>query len=250
MEQLQQELKNIKQNILFLLIGLFWFWWILFWINYYLNKYYVDLYKQKKQEIKNINRKIDKYKNKINSLLQWQELNKIKNMENLFDIYFKNRFLTLPKVLVLEFLEEILPPNVKIWNTLSIGKDFSINLNLYAKDTKQLNDLYAKLQYYQKLWLFDVKWFNTIELKKWNKKYNLILGQNVKYLYKTNISLSLNYKNLLKYYSVLFNNEKISKILNQNNIDPLKIPNNITVNDIIKLHKLYNKLFKHEKITE
>jgi len=244
---IKDEIKTLK-NILYLVIGIsILFWWAAFAFNQYLTHIYKEKIKIEKEKWRRLQNEINSFQKKIDDLLQWRNLTKIKKMEEIYNIYFQSRFKILPKELILELLEEILPQNAKISNNIKIWKDTSLSLTLRTTDIQGLDTLYNKFQYYSSiLKLFTITWFDTIELKEWNKKIVWILW-NVPYAYKTTIKLKLNYDNIRKYYSLIYKPDtsykEFSDIFWPDLIEPNNIPDNINISDILELHKLYEKKY-------
>jgi len=250
--EVKKEITFLKILIVILVIILILFWWSAFFFNQYIS----DIYnKQIKKELIIWNQyqsKINIKVKKISDLLKWKDLAKIKGMQSLYNIYFKTRYQTLPKELILEILEEILPPNAKIWDDIRISNKANVALTLYTTNLQGLDVLYNKFKYYSDvLKLLSIKWFNTITLNKNNIAIRSIVQSNSKYVYKTTIQLQLNNENLIKYYSLLYhptkNYEVLKSIYWPDLIEPSKIPSNITINDSIKLHELYEKKYNISK---
>jgi len=247
-EQIKKEIKLLKILIIFIWLIMFIFWGLAFFFNQYINNIYNQRIKLEKKEWTKLQRQINSKVNDISGLLKWKDLEKIKSMQSLYNIYFNNRYKVLPKDLVLELLEEILPPSAKIWNSLKIWNNDSINLILYTSNEKWLDILYNKFKYYSNvLKLLEMKWFDTITLNKNNSRIRSMIRSNSKYVYKTTIQLQLNYGNLIKYYSLLYHPTKnydiLKKLYGPDLIEPLKIPNNVTISDTIRLHNAYEKKY-------
>lgn len=251
-------IKEIKKEINFLkiLIWILWvilliFWGTTFMFNQYINNIYKSQFQIEKKNASKLQLKINKKVSQISKLLEWKDLDKIKWMQSLYNLYFKTRYQTLPKDLVLEMLEEILPDNAKIWNSIKIWKDASVNLVLYTTNIKWLDILYNKFKYYSDiLKLLSIKWFKTITLNKNNSDIRMIVKSNSKYVYKTTIQIQLNNQNIINYYALLYHPTKNYQIMKKLYwewiIEPTKIPDNVTINDSIKLHNLYEKKYDIE----
>jgi len=249
---LKQEINNLKILIFILISILIIFSGSAFMFNQYILNIYKDKIKEEEKIWRQLQTKINEKEKEISDLLEWNNFQRIKSMQNLYYIYFQNRYKILPKVLVLELLEEILPENAKIWTNIEINENTSVNLVLYTTDITGLDTLYNKFRYYSDvLKLLELKWFDTIILKKNNKEIRTLLWKNSKYIYKTTIQLQLNYDNIRKYYSLLYhpvkNYDEIVKIFWNDIIEPLMLPENITIADSIKLHKLYEEKFVKKK---
>jgi len=243
-EQIKKEIKILKMLSILLIIILFVFGWSAFFFNQYLNNIYNKQIKEAKSEGFSLQQKINKQSENISKLLNWKDLEKIKAMQSLYKLYFYNRYKVIPKDLIIELLEEILPSSAKVGNSIKMWENTDINLVLYTTNTKWLDTLYNKFVYYSKvLKLLDMKWFDTITLVNNNNYIRNIVSSNVKYVYRTTIQLKLNNNNLIKYYSLLYhptsNYEMFKKIYWEEMIEPLKIPENITISDIVWLHKMY-----------
>lgn len=246
---LEKEIKEIKKSIYIVIAAIIWMAIIMFWFNQFLLKTYNQTLKDKNIEYKKIKQKIWVKEEQIQKLLEWKNFASIKQTQDIFDIYYKNRLTYLPKILIIEMLEEILPSTSKVWKHITINDNMSISLELYTDGDglKWLADLYNKFLYYQnELHLIKIiRWFNTIKFDKWNEQYYKILWKKVNHIYKTTISFNINKDSLAKYYSLMYKpNSKTADFENyfwKGIIEPNLLPNNISISDIISLHKLYKE---------
>lgn len=230
---------------------------IILWGWIFAMSYYKWILDEQNQEIKNKNNvlttNITEHQERIENFLQWKWLEDFKKTEEALTNYFITRLTEIPKALIVEFLEEITPPEIKYNWSISITKWLNLNMNFFAIDIEQIWEYYYKLRYYEELWLIKIETFNTVKLQKPEqeqlKKYWLPL--NVKYIYATNISFIINTEKLKEYYFIMlwepkYYSEIKDYILVKNPIEPLSIPDNIWINDVGEIHKTLRERIEKE----
>lgn len=282
----KKDLSNFQKTIwisLWLLVVIL--WGLIGFLSYW-NSIQVDALKKLNNENNNIRNQIIETKEKMNNLLQGNTLQEFKNTETALINYFTNRVGTLPKALILEFLEEITPPDVKYSGSIKVDDGQDTTMDFYSTDVKGLGEYYYKLLYYQKLGLIKINTFNEINLinpeKELLLKYNFPL--QTEYLFSTQVAFSFIPEKIKQYYYEVINNgewpsfyktaiaekskatvegedgetEELEQtnetwtdwILASHPIEPTDIPENITVKDVLPIHEKWRKEIEEKEKAE
>lgn len=285
-EMLQKDLKKFHTTIITLTLGLvIILGTIIGWLNYW-NSLQTSALKKLTADNNRIRAEIVETKEKMQRLLQWNTLQEFKNTETALINYFTTRVGSLHKSLLLEFLEEITPPQIKYSGTITVENEQDVTFDFYSLDVKGLGEYYYKLLYYQKLWLIQINSFSSIELKPWEmellQKYGFPL--QTKHYFSTKVTISFVPERIREYYYEVINEWKWPKFYNQSimekakvkqtedmegeeventesgswkdwilvpyPIEPLDIPDNITIKDVLPVHTKWREAIEKKEKEE
>ena len=260
-------------------------WGLIGFLSYW-DSIQIDALKKLNTENNNVKNQIIETKEKMNKLLQGNTLQEFKTTETALINYFTNRVWTLPKALILEFLEEITPPDVKYSGSIKIDDWEETTMDFYSTNVKGLGEYYYKLLYYEKLGLIKINNFKEINLihpeKELLQKYNFPL--QTEYLFSTQVGFNFVPEKIKQYYYEVINNgewpsfyktainqktqatvewedgekEQLEQtnwtwtdwILTSYPIEPSDIPENITVKDVIPIHEKWRKEIEEREKAE